>query len=162
MLFTISLLFSCGGSTRADVLQLTDMSLDAPRRKFFIETKKGNCFLQFPFYLVAEARLERTSRLLSGYESGRAPKEIALLKQKKEIAFYNFLSISCGGPTRTDVRQLTDMSATSYTPGNVLKQKKEIAFYNFLSISCGGPTRTDDLWVMSPTSYHCSTPRSVL
>ena len=26
-------------------------------------------------------------------------------------------------------------------------------------ISCGGSTRTNDLWVMSPTSYHCSTPR---
>lgn len=25
--------------------------------------------------------------------------------------------------------------------------------------SCGDPTRTNDLWVMSPTSYHCSTPR---
>ena len=24
---------------------------------------------------------------------------------------------------------------------------------------CGGKTRTYDLWVMSPTSYHCSTPR---
>jgi hypothetical protein len=24
---------------------------------------------------------------------------------------------------------------------------------------CGGRTRTYDLWVMSPTSYHCSTPR---
>ena len=26
-------------------------------------------------------------------------------------------------------------------------------------ICCGGKTRTYDLWVMSPTSYHCSTPR---
>ena len=26
-------------------------------------------------------------------------------------------------------------------------------------IGGGGQTRTDDLWVMSPTSYHCSTPR---
>ena len=25
--------------------------------------------------------------------------------------------------------------------------------------SCGDRTRTYDLWVMSPTSYHCSTPR---
>ena len=25
--------------------------------------------------------------------------------------------------------------------------------------SCGSRIRTDDLWVMSPTSYHCSTPR---
>ena len=24
---------------------------------------------------------------------------------------------------------------------------------------CGGRIRTYDLWVMSPTSYHCSTPR---
>ena len=27
-------------------------------------------------------------------------------------------------------------------------------------VSCGDRTRTCDLWVMSPTSYHCSTPRS--
>ena len=27
------------------------------------------------------------------------------------------------------------------------------------ALSCGGPIRTNDLWVMSPTSYHCSTPR---
>ena len=25
--------------------------------------------------------------------------------------------------------------------------------------SCGERIRTNDLWVMSPTSYHCSTPR---
>ena len=29
----------------------------------------------------------------------------------------------------------------------------------FSLLSGGGQTRTDDLWVMSPTSYHCSTPR---
>ena len=28
-----------------------------------------------------------------------------------------------------------------------------------LFFSCGGRIRTYDLWVMSPTSYHCSTPR---
>ena len=28
--------------------------------------------------------------------------------------------------------------------------------------SCGGWIRTNDLWVMSPTSYHCSTPRYFL
>ena len=27
---------------------------------------------------------------------------------------------------------------------------------------CGGWVRTTDLWVMSPTSYHCSTPRYIL
>ena len=26
-------------------------------------------------------------------------------------------------------------------------------------LCCGGRIRTYDLWVMSPTSYHCSTPR---
>ncbi len=26
----------------------------------------------------------------------------------------------------------------------------------------GGRTRTYDLWVMSPTSYHCSTPRCIV
>ena len=38
------------------------------------------------------------------------------------------------------------------------KQKKE-PISRFL-LGCGGLTRTSDLWVMSPTSYHCSTPRS--
>ena len=28
--------------------------------------------------------------------------------------------------------------------------------------SCGDRTRTYDLWVMSPTSYHCSTPRLIV
>ena len=37
--------------------------------------------------------------------------------------------------------------------------KKRIPFNGILS-SCGGRTRTCDLWVMSPTSYLCSTPRS--
>ena len=31
--------------------------------------------------------------------------------------------------------------------------------FEVVLISCGGLIRTDDLWVMSPTSYHCSTPR---
>ena len=36
------------------------------------------------------------------------------------------------------------------------KKKKKNAFF----LLCGGSqTRTDDLWVMSPTSYHCSIPR---
>ena len=29
-------------------------------------------------------------------------------------------------------------------------------------LCCGGRIRTYDLWVMSPTSYHCSTPRYLL
>ena len=32
-------------------------------------------------------------------------------------------------------------------------------FIRSLYLSSGGRTRTYDLWVMSPTSYHCSTPR---
>ena len=41
-----------------------------------------------------------------------------------------------------------------------MKNKKGFQFElkAFLK-SCGGKTRTYDLWVMSPTSYHCSTPR---
>ena len=39
------------------------------------------------------------------------------------------------------------------------RHKKRIPFNGILS-SCGGRTRTCDLWVMSPTSYLCSTPRS--
>ena len=37
------------------------------------------------------------------------------------------------------------------------RNKKREAFAS--PFSCGGPIRTNDLWVMSPTSYHCSTPR---
>ena len=36
----------------------------------------------------------------------------------------------------------------------------EITPFNFIYLSSGEPTRTTDLWVMSPTSYHCSTPQS--
>jgi hypothetical protein len=35
-------------------------------------------------------------------------------------------------------------------------QTKKSGFFLFC---CGGRTRTCDLWVMSPTSYRCSTPR---
>ena len=40
---------------------------------------------------------------------------------------------------------------------NRINKKKEnhIRF----SLSSGGRDRTSGLWVMSPTSYHCSTPR---
>ena len=41
-----------------------------------------------------------------------------------------------------------------------IHKKKEKRLLLFLS--CGGPIRTNDLWVMSPTSYHCSTPRCFL
>ena len=35
----------------------------------------------------------------------------------------------------------------------------EITPFNFIYLSSGEPTRTTDLWVMSPTSYHCSIPQ---
>ena len=31
-----------------------------------------------------------------------------------------------------------------------------------IALGSGDRTRTDDLWVMSPTSYHCSTPHYIL
>ena len=37
----------------------------------------------------------------------------------------------------------------------------EITPFNFIYLSSGEPTRTTDLWVMSPTSYHCSIPQYV-
>ena len=37
-----------------------------------------------------------------------------------------------------------------------------VPHYAHLIISSGGRIRTYDLWVMSPTSYHCSTPRYVV
>ncbi len=36
-------------------------------------------------------------------------------------------------------------------------KKKDLA--KAPGLSSGGRTRTDGLWVMSPTSYHCSTPQ---
>ena len=40
-----------------------------------------------------------------------------------------------------------------------MKKEKTFSKTESLLASCGGKTRTYDLWVMSPTSYHCSTPR---
>ena len=40
-----------------------------------------------------------------------------------------------------------------------MKRKKSSNLLLFF-ISSGDPIRTNDLWVMSPTSYHCSTPQS--
>ncbi len=47
-----------------------------------------------------------------------------------------------------------------HQPATKRENKKE-ELKKFLSDSCGGRIRTNDLWVMSPTSYHCSTPRCV-
>ena len=41
--------------------------------------------------------------------------------------------------------------------GREIKQKEERK--KSLLNSSGGRDRTSGLWVMSPTSYHCSTPR---
>jgi hypothetical protein len=41
--------------------------------------------------------------------------------------------------------------------GELSKQKRPLLKEE--PCCCGDRTRTDDLWVMSPTSYHCSTPR---
>ena len=38
--------------------------------------------------------------------------------------------------------------------------KNPVAFATGLFLCSGGRIRTSDLWVMSPTSYHCSTPQS--
>lgn len=54
--------------------------------------------------------------------------------------FNYFLSDFC--PTVLKVKRIKDCDSIIYP-----------------LFSCGGLTRTDDLWVMSPTSYHCSTPR---
>ena len=43
--------------------------------------------------------------------------------------------------------------------GEELKKKNLRSWRTEGLLSCGGKTRTYDLWVMSPTSYHCSTPR---
>ena len=45
------------------------------------------------------------------------------------------------------------------TPNNTIKQNSiELCL---IVLSSGGRIRTDDLRVMSPTSYHCSTPHLV-
>jgi hypothetical protein len=46
--------------------------------------------------------------------------------------------------------------------GSVHKQKSPGAFAPTLLTCSGGRIRTSDLWVMSPTSYHCSTPQYIL
>ncbi len=42
---------------------------------------------------------------------------------------------------------------------SVCKQKSPVAVATRLFLCSGGRIRTCDLWVMSPTSYHCSTPQ---
>ena len=42
-----------------------------------------------------------------------------------------------------------------------LKTKNPGAFAPGLFLCSGGRIRTSDLWVMSPTSYHCSTPHYI-
>ena len=44
------------------------------------------------------------------------------------------------------------------------RAKKEAVYHHYTTpfACCGGKTRTYDLWVMSPTSYHCSTPRCII
>ena len=39
--------------------------------------------------------------------------------------------------------------------------KKGDGLYDISFLCCGSWTRTNDLRVMSPTSYHCSIPRSI-
>ena len=43
-----------------------------------------------------------------------------------------------------------------------IKEKLPIKNDEESSLSSGGRIRTSDLWVMSPTSYHCSTPQYIL
>ena len=53
-------------------------------------------------------------------------------------------------------------SSPSHSPQSQWTDNKKDAPQrrNTSIVSCGDRTRTCDLWVMSPTSYHCSTPRS--
>lgn len=53
-------------------------------------------------------------------------------------------------------------SSPSHSPQSQRTDKKKDAPQrrDTSIVSCGDRTRTCDLWVMSPTSYHCSTPRS--
>ena len=43
-----------------------------------------------------------------------------------------------------------------------LKQKSPAALRQGISLCSGGRIRTSDLWVMSPTSCHCSTPQYII
>ena len=52
-------------------------------------------------------------------------------------------------------REYHTLTTKTYIPTERNKKGEAIAS----PLSCGGPIRTNDLWVMSPTSYHCSTPR---
>jgi len=60
-----------------------------------------------------------------------------------------------------------NLGRTEVNIGTLSEQKKSPYLQSLVkygvptSKCCGGRTRTDDLWVMSPTSYHCSTPRYI-
>ena len=62
-------------------------------------------------------------------------------------------------PKATAVPFLSALLCSAHTIA-YRQQKKRTPMRNASIISCGDRTRTCDLWVMSPTSYHCSTPRS--
>jgi hypothetical protein len=57
-----------------------------------------------------------------------------------------------GGKKRPNVLPMFNLRA---------KMKKPDLLKGPVSLSSGGWIRTNDLWVMSPTSYHCSTPQYV-
>ena len=66
--------------------------------------------------------------------------------------FYNKI----GKKKLHSVRRLLDGEVGSER----MKKKKRLSLRKKQPLNgCGGKTRTYDLWVMSPTSYHCSTPR---
>ena len=59
------------------------------------------------------------------------------------------------------LRALLFPSLTSRKLVDGLKIIKPCCFATRLFLCSGGRIRTSDLWVMSPTSYHCSTPQYV-
>ena len=75
------------------------------------------------------------------------------------VACFSYMAALCN----KHIKQLPCYpSSPSHSPQSQRTDNKKDAPQrrNTSIVSCGDRTRTCDLWVMSPTSYHCSTPRS--
>ena len=115
-------------------------------------------------------------------EAAKQDIEDALLNRKAELADLNALveyvedlkTVLTDSPLTErrafirsfvkEVKVIGDEATLSYTiplpPGGVMEEKAGVL--PIVQHGSGGWIRTNDLRVMSPTSYHCSTPRCVL
>ena len=73
------------------------------------------------------------------------------IKKRIHETNHEFINFEKASVHRTSERNITG--------GKKIKKRESMIIIMNSLVSCGGSTRTNDLWVMSPTSYHCSTPR---